>query len=190
MYMEDIMKVELASCGNPDHFQDPDRPMYGCESNHYVTVKTLEEASIVCRKFIEENFLGGGNWIGGKVYEKNKCIAQIAYTGKIMPPKPEHGGKKKDQTTTVKELVAIGTGDVPAWLEEEGLALAKTYFEDNRLNPYSCFEAILYENNAELENHWDNAEKSANKVLLSDSRYENSMIILTFTEADIQNGTL
>ncbi len=29
------MKVELASCGNSDHFQDPDRPMYGCESDHY-----------------------------------------------------------------------------------------------------------------------------------------------------------
>lgn len=184
MYTEDIMKVELASCGNPDHSQDPDRPMYGCESNHYVTVKTLEEASLVCRRFIEHNFLGGGNWIGGKVYEKNKCIAQIAYTGKIMPPKPEHGNKKKDQAITKKELVAVGIGDVPEWLANEGLELAKAYFEENLLNPYACYEAIVCKNNTELENQWNKAEIMANKVLLSDSRYDNSMIILTFATVD------
>ena len=188
--MEDIMKVELASCGNPDHFQDPNRPMYGCESKHHVTVKTLEEASIVCRKFIEENFLGGGNWAGGKVYENNKYIAQIYYNGKIMPPEPKPVSKKKNLSSTKKELVAIGTGDVPAWLEDDGLELAKAYFKDNHLNPYTCFEAILYENNAELQNHWGKAEKAANKILLSDSRYDNSIIILTFTKTDIKDGTL
>jgi hypothetical protein len=78
------MEVKLASCGNPDHFQDPDLPMYGCEANHYITVKTLDEASLECRKFIECNCLGGGNWIGGAVYEDNKYIAKIAYNGRII----------------------------------------------------------------------------------------------------------
>jgi len=183
--MEDIMKVKLASCGNPDHFQDPDQPMYGCESNHYITVKTLEDASLECRKFIERNFLGGGNWTGGKVYENNKCIAQISCTGKIMPLAQEHVGKKGNPGKTKKVLIAVGIGDVPAWLADEGLELAKTYFEDNRLNPYACFKAILNENHTELENHWDKAEKTANNVLLSDSRYDNSMINLSFTEAEI-----
>ena len=83
------MEVKLASCGNPDHFQDPDQPMYGCESNHYITVSTLEEASLECRKFIKRNDLGGGNWIGGAVYENNKCIAEIAYNGRVFH-KSEH----------------------------------------------------------------------------------------------------
>jgi len=176
------MKVKLASCGNPDHFQDPDLPMYGCESNHYITVKTLEEASTVCRKFIERNYLGGGNWSGGKIYENNKYIAQISYSGKIMPPEPENGRKKRNLSMANKELIAVGIGDVPTWLADEGLESAKAYFEDNHLTPYTCFEAILNGSNTELENHWDRAEKMANKVLLSDTRYDNSMISLSFTE--------
>lgn len=78
------MKVKLASCGNPDHFQDPDRPMYGCESDKMLSVASLEEASAECRKFIERNYLGSGNWAGGDVFEGKKCIAKIAYNGRIL----------------------------------------------------------------------------------------------------------
>lgn len=81
------MKVLLASCGNIDHYQDPYQPMYGCEKDKKVTVKTLEEASVECRKFIEKNELGSGNWAGGDVYEGKKCVAQIGYNGRIMEPK-------------------------------------------------------------------------------------------------------
>ncbi len=79
-----------------------------------------------------------------------------------------------------KELIAVGVGDVPAWLAEEGLELAVAYFEDNDLNPQACFEAIKDESDSELANHWYKAQKLANKVLLSDSRYDNSMISLDF----------
>jgi len=51
------MEVILASCGNPDHFQNPDQPMYGCESDHRVIVNSLEEASVECKKFINRNSL-------------------------------------------------------------------------------------------------------------------------------------
>ena len=79
-----------------------------------------------------------------------------------------------------KELIAVGVGDVPAWLAEEGLELAVAYFEDNDLDPKACFEAKKDDNNSELASHWDKAEKLANKVLLSDSRYDNSMVSLDF----------
>ena len=79
------MEVILASCGNPDHFQDPDQPMFGCESNNKVTVNSLADASIECRKFIYRNFLGYGNWAGGEVYDDKNCIAQISYNGRIVP---------------------------------------------------------------------------------------------------------
>ena len=176
------MEVELASCGNPDHFQNPNRPMWGCESNHNIKVGSLEEASLVCSKFIERNNLGGGNWIGGKVLEKNEYIAQISITGKIMSPEPETGNRKEGMTKAKKELIAIG--DVPEYMEKAGLELARAYFEENHLNPFTCFEAILYENNPELEYHWYKAEKEANKILLSDSQYVNSGIYLTYIEAD------
>jgi len=79
-----------------------------------------------------------------------------------------------------KELIAVGVGDVPAWLADEGLELAMTYFEKNNLNPQTCFEEKKEDNDQELANHWDKAEKLANKVLLSDSRYDNSMVNLDF----------
>ena len=80
------MEVMLASCGNPDHFQNPELPMYGCEDDCKITVKSLDEASAACRSFIERNELGNGNWAGGDVYEGNKVINRIAYNGRIMEP--------------------------------------------------------------------------------------------------------
>ncbi|MFQ5642329.1 MAG: hypothetical protein ACE5FQ_01380 [Thiogranum sp.] len=78
------MEVILASCGNPDHFQDPDQPMYGCENNSRLAVNSLEEASLKCKDFINRNYLGSGNWAGGEVFEGNKCIAKISYNGNII----------------------------------------------------------------------------------------------------------
>jgi hypothetical protein len=81
---------------------------------------------------------------------------------------------------SAKELIADGIGDVPAWLADEGLKLAVTYFEDMKLNPKTCFDAKKRARNDELADHWDKAEELANKVLLGDSRYENSMINLDY----------
>lgn len=79
-----------------------------------------------------------------------------------------------------KELIAVGVGDVPAWLADEGLELAVAYFEDNDLDPKASFEAMKDDNDSELARHWYKAQKLANKVLLSDSRYDNSMVSLDF----------
>ncbi len=52
-----LMKVQLSSVGNPDYNQDPDKPLYGCEPNQLVTVKSYKEAQKVCVEFIETNDL-------------------------------------------------------------------------------------------------------------------------------------
>jgi hypothetical protein len=50
----------------------------------YYEVKTLKEASLVCRKFIASHSLGSGNWLGGKVInEKSDFLAHISYNGRI-----------------------------------------------------------------------------------------------------------
>ena len=79
-----------------------------------------------------------------------------------------------------KELIAIGVGDAPAWLAEDGLALALMYFNENDLDPQLCFEANKAGNNIKLASHWNKAEKKANQVLAGDSRYDNSMIVLDY----------
>jgi hypothetical protein len=78
------MQVALKSCGNPDHGQDPDRPYYFSEPDRIVEVSSFEEASRICRKFIEKNDLGGGNWSGGQIYVDGQFIAKVNYVGRIM----------------------------------------------------------------------------------------------------------
>ena len=81
-------RVRLASCGNPDHGQNPNHRMYGAEANRWQKVGSIAEASTACRKFIEDNDLGGGNWSGGEVMDDKKIIiARISYNGRAwLPP--------------------------------------------------------------------------------------------------------
>lgn len=51
-----------------------------------VAVTSLEEASRVCRTYIEDNELGGGNWTGGDVVDEGNKIASISYNGRIWLP--------------------------------------------------------------------------------------------------------
>jgi hypothetical protein len=76
----------LASCGNPDHYQDPYQPMWGCEDNQKVEVESIEDAARKCVEFVRYNNLGGGNWIGGQVLNNNEVIARIQHTGVIFLP--------------------------------------------------------------------------------------------------------
>ena len=78
------MKVILSSVGNPDFRQDPNKPLFGCEPNKVVKVKTFKEASEVCVKFIIDNDLGSGNWSGGSIYNhRGKIIAIVSYNGRV-----------------------------------------------------------------------------------------------------------
>ncbi len=78
------MKVKLASVGNPDFGQDPNRPLYGCERSKTVKVNSFKAASEACMSFIERNNLGGGNWAGGEIMDDTgKIIAHVSYNGRV-----------------------------------------------------------------------------------------------------------
>lgn len=81
-------RVQLASVGNPDFGQDPYQPLYGVE-NRLAQVSSLGEASRVCREFIREHELGGGNWSGGEVYWGAEVVARISYNGRIWQVEPD-----------------------------------------------------------------------------------------------------
>ena len=80
------MEVILASCGNPDHYQDPYQPMWGCQDNRKVEVESIEEAVQICLQFVKRNDLGGGNWIGGQVLKNKEIIAKIELSGVTFFP--------------------------------------------------------------------------------------------------------
>lgn len=74
-------EVFLSSVGNPDRGQDsPQSP------SRRLSVKSLEDASVACRNYIEEWNLGNGNWGGGagRVYLDNSLVATISFNGKIL----------------------------------------------------------------------------------------------------------
>ena len=76
-----MLKVKLSSCGNSDFPEQ--RNIESLSPKKTVNVHDLKQASKVCRDYIEEYDLGGGNWIGGQVFDGEKQIARISYNGRI-----------------------------------------------------------------------------------------------------------
>lgn len=82
------MKVTLSSAGNPDHGQNPNQSLFGCEKNKSIKVNSFKEASDVCKKFIDDNGLGSGNWEGGQIFDDaGKQIAHVSYNGRVWEGK-------------------------------------------------------------------------------------------------------
>ena len=79
------MFVILSTIGNPDYGQNPYEKLFSAEADHTIEVRSLDEASQVCKKFIDKNELGGGSWSGGQVFDGNRQIANISYNGRIWP---------------------------------------------------------------------------------------------------------
>lgn len=77
---EQIMAVELSSCGNPDLMQNPDDSL---SPKVLFQIATFEGASLICMKYIASWNLGGGNWSGGQIYKGKKQIARVGYNGRI-----------------------------------------------------------------------------------------------------------
>lgn len=97
--MISTVRVKLASVGNVDHGQPPNRPMYGAERNRIVLVESLAAAAAVCQRFITANDLGAGNWAGGEVYDAaGTLIANVSYNGRIW------AGARDMWTPDTKEL--------------------------------------------------------------------------------------
>lgn len=73
--------VVCKSVGNPDFGQNP---LESISFPLLYPVESLSEASNVCRLYIQENDLGGGNWVGGQVYDvTGKMVAYISYNGRV-----------------------------------------------------------------------------------------------------------
>jgi hypothetical protein len=83
------MRVKLESVGNPDFRQDPNNPLFGCESNKMIEVSTFKQAREACMQFISDNDLGSGNWSGGEISDENdKVIAYVSYNGRVWDGEP------------------------------------------------------------------------------------------------------
>jgi hypothetical protein len=48
-----------------------------------VKVRNLDEAGSVCREFIRDHDLGGGNWIGGTIRDRHGVVGYVSYNGRL-----------------------------------------------------------------------------------------------------------
>jgi hypothetical protein len=104
------LQVVLSNVGNPDYRQDPDQTLPGVP-NRIVAAKDLAEASTLCRAYIGENDLGGGNWSGGLVLKDGKEFAKVSYNGRVwalpqrVDDKPIWPVEAKHETTPKKRTI-------------------------------------------------------------------------------------
>ena len=85
--------VVLCAHGNIDHGQDPRKPI--CKSM-IMPVDTLLEAAEECRRFIDKNNLGSGNWVGGQIYHNGEQTAEVSYNGHVWDVrKPGHAEQEQ-----------------------------------------------------------------------------------------------
>jgi len=76
-------RINLESVGNPDFNQNPNKPI---SPETYTVSGTFLNASLACRKYITYYELGGGNWVGGQVYDglnDDKQVAYVSYNGRV-----------------------------------------------------------------------------------------------------------
>jgi hypothetical protein len=79
-----MLTLHLSSAPNPDLNQtESPAPtvMY--------PVHNLEEASALCRQYIETYQLGGGNWTGGQVYQAGQETHHVSFNGKVWESEQE-----------------------------------------------------------------------------------------------------
>lgn len=76
------MLVTLKADPNPD-FGGGTRQGTVRKRQTTAEVSSFAEASRVCREYIEEHGLGGGNWTGGQIWEDGVPVAYVSYNGRV-----------------------------------------------------------------------------------------------------------
>ena len=78
-----MLTVKLSHEANPDlrlGYWDDGKP---AAKHKVLQVASLKEASKACRRYIDRNGLGGGNWTGGQVAEDGVFVARVSYNGRV-----------------------------------------------------------------------------------------------------------
>ena len=77
-----MYSIKTEVCGNPDYGQDPNKPPYG------VRVKTIKASTYAellekVRGWIDDNAIGGGNWMHPALMRDGQVIGYMSYNGKV-----------------------------------------------------------------------------------------------------------
>ena len=100
-----IYRVGLAAYGNPDHGENPDKPIPGVDMK-YVYCDSIEACQEAVNSYIREHDLGGGNWCGGMLYQGGKYAGRISYNGRFWDKTSEYGSMKSLKKTELPGIDA------------------------------------------------------------------------------------
>lgn len=111
MSENETYKVLLSNRGNPDHRQNPNRPVYGTPKDEWRECVSLDECTATCREYIGQWDLGGGNFTGGVVIQEGGNVIKgravlgiISYNGRFWPVSHEYGKPNAIQVRAIKKL--------------------------------------------------------------------------------------
>jgi hypothetical protein len=81
-----MYSIKTEVCGNPDYGQNPNRPPYGVRVK---TIKASTYSELVgkVRLWIDDNDIGGGNWMQPALMRNDQVIGYMSYNGKIWATK-------------------------------------------------------------------------------------------------------
>lgn len=138
---EEALEVTLNSCGNPDYDQSPFKGLPGVEHSRR-RVGSLREAAACCRRYIDENDLGGGNWSGGEVIRiaTNEVVARVSYNGRVwLPEEP-------------KARTPVGRGVVSVYSTRTGIEALRIFEAYNTIRDDFVYDYIsLYGSGSGLD---------------------------------------
>jgi hypothetical protein len=81
-----MYKITVRAVGNPDHGQDPDKPLFGVDPKT-IKAESLDELQEAVWDWQIDNAIGAGNWVDMPVYEYDHCIGLMSYNGRIWEQK-------------------------------------------------------------------------------------------------------
>ena len=78
-------QLTLSHAPNPDVQGGYWTPPVQSGTPQTLEVVGIEQAQDLCRRYIDGNGLGGGNWTGGQIHdESGELVGRIAYNGRYF----------------------------------------------------------------------------------------------------------
>lgn len=110
-------RVLLATRGNPDLGQDPSCPPWGMPPDRFIVVESLQEGREAVRRFIVNNDVGGGQWVGGDAWQGGRRLGRFAYNGRYFSSSCDSNGTP---SVEFAERIHPGPDAVAAALRKAG----------------------------------------------------------------------
>jgi hypothetical protein len=141
-------EVELEAVPNSDYDQYSHRASLRVKKTKK-SVKSIEEAVKIAKNFIDENDLGGGNFLPAKIYKNGKHIGFISYNGRVWnndqsEMKYAEGGEIKPKRSKITLIMDGKSYSYPVAIVNGRVETTEETFKDGVVREYLDKEFDLW----------------------------------------------